>query len=236
MKNNKKNNNLYITNLNRVNNFEENNENTGSYLIKNSLEYYDNYQPFIQKLINKINYIKIIRRNDINDEFLFYDDNNEQIFKSKIETISIFIPHSKTWKWAWSNPFSKYKNTLISREILNYALTLNSENDLFLKLILLNSKITIKNDYQLDIYLAIFAFLSKKPFIMRIYLTSLHDDTSSDKTNDDDDYDIGTEYDENDLNANNNYTEYIYEYKKILQNPKSYNSMSLFIIIVDWSI
>jgi hypothetical protein len=228
------NNNPYIANLNHTEHLEENIENTGSYLIKNSLEYYDNCQPFIQKLINKINYIKIITRNDINDEFIFYDDDNKQIFRSKIETISIFIPHSKTWKWAWSNPFSKYKNTLISREILNYALTLNSENDLFLKLILLNSKIIIKNDYQLDIYLAIFAFLSKKPFIMRIYLTSLNDNISSDNTNDD--IEKNSDDHDNNLNDNDHYTEYIYEYKKILQNPKSYNSISLFIIIVDWSL
>jgi hypothetical protein len=209
-------------------------------IIKTSLEYYDNYQPEIQNIIDKINYIKIIDRNNINDEYVFYDFDNKKIFSSKIEILSIYIPQTKTWKWSWSMPFAKYKNTLISREILNYAFTLNSENDLFLKSTLINSKIIIKNEYQMDIYLAMSALLSKKPFILRIYLLPWDEtnnntdaDIDNDNNNDDDDNDNDNSDDNIDSDK---ITEYIYHYKKINDDPNTKNYISVFLLIVDWDI
>lgn len=209
-------------------------------IIKSSLEYFDNYQPDIQNILNKINYIKIIDRNNVNDEYVFYDSNDKKIFSSKIETLSIYIPQTKTWKWSWSIPFAKYKNTLISREILNYAFTLNSENDLFLKSTLVNSKIIIKNEYQLDIYLAISALLSKKPFILRIYLLPWEEygtdknnpDNTTNNTNNSTDNTDNTDNNDNDNETN----EYIYHYKKIHENPETKNYISVFLLIVDWTI
>jgi hypothetical protein len=197
-------------------------------IIKSSLDFYDKYQPKIQKILNEINYIKIIDNNNINDEYVFYDSDNKKIFSSKIETLSIFIPQTSTWKWSWSIPFAKYKNTLISREILNYAFTLNSENDLFLKSTLVNSKIIIKNDYQLDIYLSLSALLSKKTFILKIYLLP---PLESDEFNDSNNYN-----DSSNNSSNNSPNKYVYHYKKILENPNTKNYISVYVLLVDWVI
>lgn len=187
-------------------------------IVKDSLEYYDIFQPQIQNLLDKIEYIKINIGENINDEYVFYDSTNKIIFKSRIETLSIFIPQTNTWKWSWSVPFAKYNNTLISREILKYAFTLNSENDLFLKSTLINSKNIIKNQYQLDIYLALSALLSKKPFILRMYLVP-HENNTDTNTN---------------ANTDTNTNTQFYEYKKILNNPERKNYISVFVLVVDW--
>jgi len=198
-----------------MNNLKNNNNNKIPFvvdsIIKNSLEYYDSYQLKIQDILNKIDYIKVNYKNNINDEYIFYDCDDNIIFSSSVETLSIFIPQTKTWKWSWSIPFSKYKNTLISREILKYAFTLNPENDLFLKSTLVNSKIIIKNNYQLDIYIALSSMLSKKPFILKLYLVPWEE-----------------KY------INNKNTEYIYYYKKIHNEPNINKYISVFLIIVDY--
>ena len=177
-------------------------------LIRNSLEYYDEYQPRIQKLLDKIEYIKII-----NDEYIFYDSDDNIIFKSRIETLSMFTPQNNTWRWSWSVPFAKYNNTLISRKILDYAFTLNTSTDLILKSSLINSKIIITNQYQIDIYLALSSMLSKKPFIFRLYLFPFFDDDDDKKKN----------------NLNN-----IYYYKKIINHPDKHKYISVYSFIIDW--
>jgi hypothetical protein len=207
---NNKNNNINIDENSYLENLEKKNNipNLTYSIIKDSFDYYDKYQPEVHKILSKIEYIKINIGDNVNDEYIFYDSDDKIILKSKIETLSIYIPQNKTWKWSWSVPFAKYKNTLISREILNYAFTLDTNNDLFLKSTLINSKIIIKNDYQLDIYLALSASLSKIPFILRIYLIP---------------------------NENNNKLQNIYEFKKILKIPDKKNYISVFLLILDWN-
>ena len=213
--------NIYSQNSNINNNIE----NLSYSIIKDSLDYYDKYQPEVRKILSKIEYIKINIGYNINDEYIFYDYNDKIILKSKIETLAIYIPQTKTWKWSWSVPFAKYKNTLISREILKYAFTLDTDNDLFLKSTLVNSKIIIKNNYQFDIYLALSALLSKKPFILRMYL--IPDEEIINVTN-------KSKIDDINNNNNKNFKN-IYEFKKILSIPDRKNYISVFLLILDWN-
>lgn len=201
-------NNNNLTNENNDNENNGNNINETNYfnsIIRNSLEYYDQYQPKIQDILNKIEYIKINLGTNINDEYTFYDSNDKPFLKSRIDQLGIFIPQDNYWKWSWSDPFSKNQNTLISRKILEYSFTLNSTSDLYLKSILLNSKLKIMNQYQIDIYVAIAAMLSKKPFILKFYLHP-----SLDKN------------------------EKIY-YRKMINDPERNKFISIYIIIIDWN-
>lgn len=181
-------------------------------IIRNALEYYDKFQPQIQKILDQIEYIKIIDGNNINDKYVFYDRTHKIIFESRIETLSLFVPQNNTWRWSWSVPFTKFTNTYISRKILEYAFTLNSDSDLFLKSTLTNSKVIINSQYQIDIYMALAAMLSKNPFVFRLYLNPL----------------------ENDGNDEINNSENIYYYKKIINNPGKKNFISVFLLIIDW--
>lgn len=177
-------------------------------IVKNSLEYYDSFQIKIQQILNKIEYIKIIEGVNINDEYVFYDSNDKPFFKSRIEILGMFVPQDSTWRWSWSIPFAKYQNTLISRKILEYAFTLNSDSDLNLKSTLINSKLIINNQYQIDIYLAIAAMLSKKPFVLKLYNYPMPNTNSPDK---------------------------IIYYKKIINNPDRKNFISIYLHLIDWN-
>ena len=190
------------------NDFEDENENTTYSLIRNSLEYYDKHQPYIQKIIDKLDHIKIVDGVNINDEHIFYNSKGEEILKSRIETLSMYIPQTNTWKWSWSVPFAQYRNTFITRKILEYAFTLNTSSDLVLKSTLINSNIIISNQNQIDIYLALASMLSKKPFILRLYLYPFE---NKEKNN-------------------------IYYYKDIINNPDKHKFISVFVFIIDWNI
>ena len=139
-------------------------------IIKTSLEYYDTYQPKINDLVDKIYYIKIKNNKNITDEIIFYDKNKKEIFKSSYEVLSAYVPQQQIWKWSWSLPAMLKKSNFISRKILEYALNLDPEKDYLLKSTLVNSKIKIINDIQLDIYKALSANLSRKPFILKLFL------------------------------------------------------------------
>lgn len=196
-------------NKNSAKNFFNTNDEYTNYfnpIIRNSLEYYDFFQPKIQEILNKIEYIKITNGININDEYIFYDKNDKPFYKSRIETLGMFIPQDNSWKWSWSIPFAKYQNTLISRKILEYAFTLNSSTDLHLKSTLINSKLIISNQYQIDIYLALASMLSKKPFVLKLYLCPPDEDSKE---------------------------EIIY-YKKILNNPNKKKFISIYILLIDW--
>lgn len=200
------------------NKYNNNNNNSLNPIVKNSLEYYDSHQQKIQNILDQIEYIKIINNTNINDEYIFFDANNKQIFKSRIEQLGMFVPQNDTWKWAWSIPFAKFQNTQISRKILEYAFTLNHSTDLLLKSTLINSKLIILNQYQIDIYLALTSMLSKKPFILRLYLIPPTILQIPDKK-----YNI-------DVGDN------IYYYKQILDIPEKKNFISIYVIIIDWNI
>jgi len=177
-------------------------------IIKNSLEYWDSFQPKIQKILNNIEYFKIINGVNVNDEFIFYDSNDKPFFKSRIEQLGMFVPQDNSWKWSWSVPFAKYQNTLISRKILEYALTLDSSTDIHLKSILINSKLIITNQYQIDIYMALSSMLSKKPFIFKYYLCPPEE------------------------NSDQN----IIYYKKNISNPDRKKFISVYVFVIDLSL
>jgi hypothetical protein len=136
-------------------------------IIKSSIEYYDSFQPRINSILNKIEYIELINNNNITDQIVFYDKNKKIILRSSYECLSYYLPSENIWKWSWSVPYIAKKYTYITRKLIDYAVGIETYNDAFIKNILVNSKIIIKNDIQLDILLALFSKLSKKPFILK---------------------------------------------------------------------
>lgn len=176
-------------------------------IIRNSLEYYDRFQPKIQKILNEIEYLEQINNNNVTDEFIFYNKNDDVIFKSKYEILSFYLPDQNIWKWSWSIPTADPINTFISRKILEYAFTLHQRKDYLIKSTLINSNIKIFNQMQLDIYVAISAMISKKPFILKLYLVR------------------------SEKKKNKKY----YYYRKIIDSPKKDKYISFYILILDWN-
>ncbi len=147
--------------------------------IKTSLEYYDSYQPKVNEIIQNTVYIKTKDNKNITDEIFFYDKDKKLIFQSSYEIISVYIPSTSTWKWAWSLPTAQKKSTSFSRKLLDYAFNLDTDKEFLLRSTLINSKIKIINQIQLDIYLAITAKLSKKPFILKTFIAPIEESEST---------------------------------------------------------
>jgi len=191
------------------------NENLLDPIIKNSLEYFDSNQPKIQKIINNIEYIEFIISNDKIDQIYFYNSEKIKFFESRYEILSIFIPQTNIWKWSWSLPTAGKKNTFITRKILEYAFNLNPEKDYLLKSTLINSKIKIINNIQLDIHLALSSYLSKKPFIFKFYIVPLNVNENIDE------------------NTKKNFKN-LYSYKKVLNDKNIKNYISVYLLLIDY--
>jgi hypothetical protein len=147
-------------------------------LIKKSLEYYDKRQTknkyywnesdiFIE---NKENKITIVDSKDPNNIKL----------KSTYEVLGIFDNQTKVWIWAWLLPFLSYNETIISRKLLEYGLKLepgsNTNDHFYIKSQLLNSRILIEDDIELDIHLALVSYLVKELYQFIIKTDTYYND------------------------------------------------------------
>lgn len=141
----------------------------GKNLVTNSLEYYDKNQYKYENFINKIRYIKFeISKKDMEHNIIhLYDNNKKKIHSSRYEIISIYTNQYKLWAWAWSIPIFQKNTTYIAKKIVNYGMNLNSDEAIYLKTELINSRFKISNPIQLDIHTAIASYLSKKPLIYK---------------------------------------------------------------------
>ncbi len=197
-------------------------------LIKNSLEYYDRYQPKVLEIINKIEYVQFTNNKNITDKITFYDSNKKKIFESAFELLSIYVPNTNIWKWAWSLPTVRNNHRFISSEILKYALTLDGEKEYLLKSTLINSKIKILNETQLDIYIALSAQLSKKPFILKYYVTPFFGDKNSDNS------DNSTNSDDTNSSDKKSELKNLVEFRKNNEDPNNKNYIAYYLFILDF--
>jgi hypothetical protein len=140
-------------------------------LVNNSLEYYDKNIEEYQYVLNKIYYCKFIDSDkDLEyNKIIFYNKDKEELFTTRYENIGIYQDINKLWSWAWSISTLKKNTTNIIRKILTYGTELDSDS-LFIKNELITSKFKITHETQIDIILAISAYLSKKTFIYGLKL------------------------------------------------------------------
>jgi hypothetical protein len=150
-----------------------------SQLIKKSLEHYDKqnyeYRDYIMESTSRfkkseeqiVAFIKEGKEREEDWEFLGYFDNN-----------------SKIWVWGWLISNINSSETVIARELLNYALKLepstNAVEHYMLKGFLINSRTLIEDDTQLDVNLAIISYLLNKK-IKFIYPKIRYNDESKTK-------------------------------------------------------
>jgi hypothetical protein len=128
-------------------------------LIKSSLEYYDK---------QNVKYKKYLPPNSV---FL----NNENKIVNKFENIPInfevlgvFDHNTKVFIWGWVLPYLNKNETTISRELLNYGLNINplssTSEHFYLKSLLVNSRMNIDTDFDLELLMAISVYLLKNKF------------------------------------------------------------------------
>lgn len=137
--------------------------------IRDSLEFYDNNQEKYHIFFDKVKYVRFVDNNNNTDDIIFYDENKKILLESSFEIMGIYLPKNNMWKWSWSIPSIHKKYTFISRKILEYAFNLHHTKEFPLRSDLINSKIKINNDLQLDIRIALSSYIGKQPLIFKFY-------------------------------------------------------------------
>jgi len=103
---------------------------------------------------------------DLNS-IILYDENQDELLRSKYEFLGIYENTSRIWTWAWSMAVIPKNVTYTSRKLLSYGLDIPSDQVL-LKTELITSRFRIASEIQLQIHCAIAAYISKKPIIYRL--------------------------------------------------------------------
>lgn len=101
--------------------------------------------------------------------FRFFDKTtNKMILETEVEILAVYYDRLRVWSWAWSQTGLRNSENYWAKEILKYALTLESTLS-YIKLVLTTSRGTIKDTTQIDINLAIGASIIKQPYIYPFY-------------------------------------------------------------------
>ena len=135
-------------------------------LIKKSLEHFDEQNKNNAKLLQtKLNFTYDVYITKDDEEEIEESDPLIAIDQStyEYECLAIFDTQTKTWIWSWCKPIILRKLVMESKYLLNYGLNLNPRNEqedfYYLKVMLVNSRIFVEDEYQLEIMLAISSYL-----------------------------------------------------------------------------
>jgi len=110
----------------------------------------------------------------IKDQEVSFDRINNKITFTKrkknynYNVLGMFDKSNNVWFWGWMMPFFYSNEFNITNELLNYGLKINptpvnriSNDKLYIKTQLINSRFLLQNFYQLEIHLALSCFLVK---------------------------------------------------------------------------
>jgi hypothetical protein len=129
--------------------------------IINSLAYYDIFNKKNKKMLDIIDsYIEMD-----NKIFMFVDKDNKELFKSRVETISIYIRDIKLWQWEWSSVNMDKVFLNIVKKLLKYGIDISESHREHIKSYLITSRFKITNDLELYVICSLIAYLSKTPYI-----------------------------------------------------------------------
>ena len=152
-------------------------------IISQSLEYFDKHTNNNKGFLKSINYIRLITNKDNNintyNYIEFYDKEKELIKKSRYEILGVYNSLNKIWTWGWSIASLNKNSVNTAKKIFNYGFDLDSSN-LLLKNELLTSRFKISNPIQLDMHVAIGAYLAKKEII---FSYKIYDDIEINRSN-----------------------------------------------------
>lgn len=133
-------------------------------IIRSALEYYDEGMMKYYDTVRTFKYYSLIKNEG---KIIFFNENKEKIYESKYDVIGKFMPNQNIWVWGWSSGELNKDLITTSRKVLNYALDLDKQN-ILLKTALITSRYQVTSNVQIDMHVALTAFLSKQSFIYRL--------------------------------------------------------------------
>jgi len=150
----------------------------GINLVTDALAYYDANNDKYQNSFKNVRYTKFIAATSDMEHniIIMYDNDKNEIYRSRYEIIGLFNKNSSSWIWGWAIPSFRKNNTHIVRKIFNYGADLDPESK-FLKLELITSRFRIADPIQLDMHVSIASYISKKPLIYNHYVYNEQNDS-----------------------------------------------------------
>ena len=76
-------------------------------IIKDALEYYDSNNEKYENIKKKMKYVKLadINQSDIEGvKLIFYDENKNELFSSRVEILGKYYNSINIWVWGWRLP------------------------------------------------------------------------------------------------------------------------------------
>lgn len=147
--------------------------------VKKALEHYDN-QNWNYRYLKQIQDVKF---DELESSLTFFLDNDEKEIR-QYELLGYYDNQNNVWIWGWVLSDFNYKDTPLCKYLLDYGLKLEPRSatmeQTMIKGILVNSRIKIEEQVQLDINLAIYSYLIKDR-IKFIYGRKRYLDKSTDK-------------------------------------------------------
>jgi hypothetical protein len=140
-------------------------------IIKNALEYYDQNQIKYYDLTKKFKSFEVDKSDIYEMKIKFYDKKMNLILESPYQIVGKINYAQNIWIWGWSLSELTKNIIEIPRRVLNYGLDIDPENFL-LKTELITSRFRVTYPIQLDTHVSIASFLSKKPFVYRLDISS----------------------------------------------------------------
>jgi hypothetical protein len=143
-------------------------------IISDALKYFDMNNDKYRRIKRRIKYVKRFPddKQDIEGlKLIFYDNNMEELFVSRLEILGKYYNSINTWVWGWSLPPINKSLTTIIRKVFLYGTDIDINNNpanIMLKNELVTSRFRTYDDVQLDIHCSIASYLAKKPFILAL--------------------------------------------------------------------
>jgi hypothetical protein len=138
--------------------------------IQNIFDYYDKQNNKYKDYL--LENIKL----DVENKY-FIDKNTNEIIQniSNSEILGIFYHEHNVFVWGWVLP--NLKNNEIVKGLLYYGVLSNSNTNehIFIRSILINSRIYIENDFNLQFILGLSLYLAKEVNSNFIYKTYIYD-------------------------------------------------------------
>lgn len=141
-------------------------------LIPEFLNYYDSSITKFKELIDypSKKYLVDIAVNPKTDGTIFFE--GKENFYLDCFFIGSYFTNEEIWIWNWVHPIPK-KNIQLGNELINYALNFDEEkldrtDFSFIRSILVNSRLKIKKDFNLDILFGLIMFITNVKVLIPI--------------------------------------------------------------------
>lgn len=159
-------------------------------IIQKTMKLYDDANKKNKKLFDRVvkfrfegdkgeHKYKYVQDTNLNKAYAF-DKNNKKIFVADVALISIHIKNFNLWCWGWALPYFHKNMTWHVKRLFEYGYNIVIKErykiDALIKSMLITSRFIIKEQYNLDILLALTMYLTKSNGIIKeIYKKGDHE-------------------------------------------------------------